>query len=55
MPELDACSESFDIPEKNTEDGDVDAVLLFADIDFTNPDAVANRAAEWRELFGGTP
>lgn len=52
MPELDACSESFDLPDKNTADDQIDAVVLFADVDFTNPDAVANRAAAWRELFG---
>lgn len=53
MPdELDACDESFDIADKNTADEDVDAVLLFADIDFTDPAAVEARKAEWQELFG---
>jgi hypothetical protein len=51
MPELEACSESFDIAEKNTADEDVDALVLYADIDFTDPEAVAARKAEWKELF----
>lgn len=51
MPELDACNESFDLPDKNTADVDVDAVVLFADVDWTDPSAVDARVAEWRELF----
>lgn len=51
-PELDACDESFDLPDKNTADEDIDAVVLFADVDFTDPEAVAKRKAEWEELFG---
>jgi hypothetical protein len=53
--ELDACDESFDIPEKNTTDDDIAAVALFADIDFTDPDAVLARQREWAELFIGMP
>lgn len=51
MPELDACDISFNIEEKNTADEDVDAVMLFADVDFTDPKAVAARKKEWEELF----
>lgn len=48
--ELDACDQSFDT-ENNTSDEDVDALILFADIDFTDPEAVSQRKAEWEELF----
>lgn len=48
--ELDACDVSFDIEEKNCPDEDVIAVMLFADINFIDPEAVAKREAEWREL-----
>jgi len=51
MAELDACDVSFDIPEQNCPDDDIDAVALFADIDFTDPAAVAARKAEWEALF----
>lgn len=47
----DPCDVSFDMPDKNTADEDVDALMLFADVDFTDPDAVAARKAEWEELF----
>jgi len=50
--ELDACSVSFDIDDKNCPDVDVDAVLLFADVDFTDLEAVEARKTEWQELFG---
>ena len=49
--ELDACDQSFDIFNKNTHDDDIDALQLFADVDFTNPSAVEKRKAEWEELF----
>lgn len=48
--ELDACSESFDT-EKNTSDDDIDGLILFADVDFTDQEAVDKRKAEWEELF----
>lgn len=57
MPEdddfLEMCEESFDIPEMNTEDSDIDALTLFADCQFDDPDAVAARKAEWEALFDG--
>jgi len=28
-------------------------LVLFADVDWTDEDALQNRAREWRELFGG--
>ena len=33
-----------------TDDADIDAVVLFADVDFLDPDAVALRMAEWEAL-----
>jgi hypothetical protein len=51
--ELDACDVSFDIPDKNTSDADIAALALYADVDFTDSDAVAQRKAEWEALFGG--
>jgi hypothetical protein len=51
---IDACDESFDIADKNTPDDDVDALLLYADVDFTDPAAVEARKAEWQELLGPT-
>ena len=48
--EWDLCDISFDT-DKNTDDADIDALLLFADVEFTDPQAVAERAAEWQELF----
>ena len=50
---LDGCDLEFDDPETNTEDGDIDALTLFADVQFDDPDEVAKRKAEWEELFGG--
>lgn len=50
---LEMCEESFDIPEMNTEDDMVDALVLFADVQFDDPDEVSKRKAEWEELFGG--
>lgn len=49
--ELDACDESFDIPEKNTTDENVDALLMFADC-WDDPAAVEQRAADLRALAG---
>lgn len=49
--EPDACDVSFDIPEKNTTDENIDALVLFADVDWNDAEAVAKRKAEWEELF----
>ncbi|MFG0329217.1 MAG: hypothetical protein ACF8PN_04895 [Phycisphaerales bacterium] len=51
--ELDACGSAgrLDIPEQNTPDDDVAALVLFADVDWTDEDAVAAREAEWAELL----
>lgn len=50
--ELDACGARgvLDIPDQNTADDDVDALVLFADVDWTDEDAVAARKAEWLDL-----
>jgi uncharacterized protein YecE (DUF72 family) len=48
---LDGCAVQFD-PSKETTDDDVAALVLFADVEFTTPEAVEARKAEWQELFG---
>lgn len=53
-PDLDGCEVEFDNPEWNTGDDQVAALVLYADVDFTDPDAVAQRQAEWEGLFGGS-
>lgn len=50
--ELDGCAVVLDgDPERVCPDDGIDALCLFADVDFTDPDAVARRRAEWVELF----
>jgi hypothetical protein len=39
-------------PAKHTEDEDVAALVLFGDIDWTDPQAVERRKAEWEQLHG---
>lgn len=48
---VDGCGLDFDDNSKNTRDEEVDALVLFADVDFEDPDAVASRQAEWEALF----
>jgi hypothetical protein len=48
---LDGCELDFDDPETNTADDQVAALVLFADIDFTDPAAVTARKAEWETLW----
>jgi hypothetical protein len=53
---LDGCVVEFDNPAWNTPDGDVDALVMFADV-FDNPDAVERRRAElveWSEANDGS-
>lgn len=50
--ELDGCA--VDMAADPTPDDAIDGVVLFADVDLDDAEAVATRAAEWRELFGGT-
>jgi hypothetical protein len=53
---LDGCEVDFDNPESNTSDGDVDALVMFADV-FDDPDAVEQRRAElveWNEANDGS-
>lgn len=45
----DGCDLDFTIDP--TDDTDVDAVVLFADIDPADVSAVARRRGEWEELF----
>lgn len=49
----DGCSDigMFD-PAKVTIDSNVDALVLFADVDFEDQKAVAKRKAEWEALDG---
>lgn len=46
--DLDGCEVEFDNPEWNTGDGDVDALVMFADC-WDDPDAVERRRAELAE------
>ncbi len=48
---LDGCDVDLDDPATNTRDGAIDALVLFADVDFTDPDAIAAREAEWEALW----
>lgn len=50
---LDGCALEFDDPEMNCSDEDIDALVLFADVEFDDPEAVAERVAEYEALFGG--
>lgn len=52
--ELDMCEESFDIPEMNTNDDQIDALALFGDVDFEDKSAVRKRKNEWKKLFNGS-
>lgn len=47
---LDGCELEFDDPEMNCPDEDVDALVLFADVDFLDPEAVEARKAEYATL-----
>ena len=47
--ELEGCVLEFD-DNTNTLDEEIDAFVLFADTDFTDPDTVAATAAAWKEL-----
>jgi hypothetical protein len=51
--ELDACGAALvDDDDDVTSDDDIDAVVLFADIDPKDHRAVLARAIEYEELFG---
>lgn len=43
------CDRDFEMAPR-TDDNDAAALVLFADVDFTDPDAVAQRQHEWAEL-----
>ena len=47
---MDGCSVSYE-PDTVTADDDVDALVLFADVDFTDTKAVKARKDEWKELL----
>lgn len=49
--QLDGCELDFDDPTTNTGDDQVAALVLFADIDFTDPAAVDARRSEWEALW----
>ena len=48
---LDGCDVDLDDPATNTSDDQIAALVLYADVDFTDPDVVARRQAEWNELL----
>jgi hypothetical protein len=51
--DLDGCCDAdFDMADESTDD-DLDALVLFADVDFADRWVVAERRAEWAELFRG--
>lgn len=47
---LDGCELDFDDPEMNCPDEDLDALVLFADVDFLDDAAVEARRAEYAAL-----
>lgn len=47
--DLEGCVLEFD-DNTNTLDEDIDALVLFADTDFADPDAVRTTASAWKEL-----
>lgn len=47
---LEGCD--IDFSEDPTSDDDLDAVVLFADVDPSDTAAIEARKAEWQELFG---
>lgn len=47
---LDGCELEFDDPEMNCPDEDIDALVLFADVDFLDEAAVEQRKAEYAAL-----
>lgn len=49
--DLDACVHAGVDPELVTADGDIDAVVMFADIDPADQAAVDARRSEWAELL----
>lgn len=50
--DLEGCSLEFDRPEHLTSDDDVAALVLFADVDWTDPAEVERRRHEWSEVLG---
>lgn len=55
--ELDGCDLDFDDPASNTTDGDVDALVMFAGVQFDDPTAVEEqrrRLAAWGEAVRGS-
>ena len=47
---LDGCELEFDDPETNTPDEDIDALVLFADVDFLDEATIEARKAEYAAL-----
>ena len=48
---LDCCEHGLLEDDRVTSDDQIAAVVLFADVDFTNPAAVDARVAEWEALW----
>ena len=53
LPEFDGCELVQVDPLPPTPDDRIAAVVLFADVDTSNPIAVERRTAEWWALFDG--
>lgn len=52
--DLDGCDLDFTEPDQVTEDGEQTAALvMFADVDWTDPEAVERRKQELLDLSGG--
>lgn len=49
--DLDGCDLPFGVDDM-TDDADVAALVLYADVDFTDPAAVEARRQEYEGLFG---
>jgi hypothetical protein len=49
--EVDGCD--VDLTKSPTPDGDLDGIVLFADVDLADVDRIERRVAEYDELFGG--
>lgn len=48
---FDGCELDLDDNSKNTRDDEIAALVLFADVDFTDPAVVEARKQEWEALL----
>ena len=52
MKNFDGCDLDFTVDP--VDDADLDALVLFADVDTDDPDELAERIAAYEELFNGS-